>query len=355
MTSNIRVLLTGVGGGSIGGQICKALRQGRHRYMIVATNTDKIPLSASYADVSELVPLAYADEYLDIILEILQRYDIQFLIPGSEPELVKLSQNRDKFEQSGVHLLTNSIEVISICLDKKLTFEHLEANGFQTPKTIEVTQVSEGEKVETDFPVIIKPAKGGSGSAATFLAQSSTELRFFVNYLLKFGYRVLVQEYIGTVDQEYTIGVLSLPNQELVGSIIMRRNIVQGMSNRLSLPNQTERSELGSILAISTGISQGSIVECPPIKSTAEAIARSLGSVGPLNIQGRWNGVQFVPFEINPRFSGTAPMRALAGFNEPEELINYYLNPDYTLVKPEIRYGEFTRGLVEFFAPYEKG
>jgi carbamoyl-phosphate synthase large subunit len=88
------------------------------------------------------------------------------------------------------------------------------------------------------------------------------------------------------------------------------------------------------------------------VRAKAEAIAQALGSVGPLNIQGRLDSGEFVPFEINPRFSGTTPMRAMAGFNEPELLIDWHLDPDQPWsYHPTMTHGEFTRGLIEYFTP----
>jgi carbamoyl-phosphate synthase large subunit len=202
-------------------------------------------------------------------------------------------------------------------------------------------------------PWIIKPTQGG-GSSAVFIAQDSHELRFFTDYLLEYNYTPLVQTYVGSVDHEYTVGILHSPNGELMGSMVIHRQILSGLSNRFRLPNRTGRSELGSALAVSSGISQGRIVNCPLVQARAEEIADTLGSIGPLNIQGRLVGEDFVPFEINPRFSGTTPMRALAGFNEPELLIRWHLQPDSLWrCRLRIKHGEFARGLAEYFTPSE--
>ena len=50
-----------------------------------------------------------------------------------------------------------------------------------------------------------------------------------------------------------------------------------------------------------------------------------MGSRGPLNIQCRKTKEGIYTMEINPRFSGTSPMRALMGYNEPDILIRKYL------------------------------
>ena len=41
----------------------------------------------------------------------------------------------------------------------------------------------------------------------------------------------------------------------------------------------------------------------------------------PINIQCRFVAGEVIPFEINPRFSGTTSLRALAGYNEPDVLV----------------------------------
>jgi len=351
MSQPIRVLITGVGGGSIGSQVCKALHLGSHQHEVVVTNTTKSLMAIAKAKHYEVLPPATSDIYMDSLLALINKYRIQFLIPGSEPELVKISQCRDTLSHTGVHILINANDVIATCVDKIKAINYLSVHGIRVPKTFEISNIAELEKLNANFPYIVKPSQGGGGSAATFLAQDMHELQFFVDYLLQYGYRPLAQEYIGSAENEYTVGVLHMPDGTLAGTVILHRYILSGLSNRLRIPNRTRRNELGNVLAISSGISQGKIVDFPPVRTQAEAIAHALGSTGPLNIQGRWDGKQFIPFEINPRFSGTTPMRAIAGVNEPELTINWYLGLSQSPVYSNIKYGEFTRGLVEHFTP----
>ena len=63
------------------------------------------------------------------------------------------------------------------------------------------------------------------------------------------------------------------------------------------------------------------IDDFPVVLAAAERIAIALKSTGPLNLQGRLVGSDFLVYEINPRFSGSEAMRAMAGWNGPEALI----------------------------------
>jgi carbamoyl-phosphate synthase large subunit len=104
---------------------------------------------------------------------------------------------------------------------------------------------------------------------------------------------------------------------------------------------------------ISSGYSQGRIEAYESICRQAEAIASVLQSKGPLNVQGRVRQGILVPFEINPRFSASTYLRALAGFNEVDIYVKTLLGfprPE----RPEIRPGLYLRSLTETQVPLEQ-
>jgi carbamoyl-phosphate synthase large subunit len=72
-----------------------------------------------------------------------------------------------------------------------------------------------------------------------------------------------------------------------------------------------------------------------------------------VNIQGRLRHGTLVPFEINPRFSASTYLRAMAGFNEVDLLLrNAALGEDAPTWK--LREGWYLRSLTErFIAPDE--
>jgi carbamoyl-phosphate synthase large subunit len=81
----------------------------------------------------------------------------------------------------------------------------------------------------------------------------------------------------------------------------------------------------GKNYVLSTGYSQGFFVDQPDVKEYCEHVARVIGAIGPLNIQCRRGEKGVYVFEVHPRFSGSASMRALMGFNEPDILIKNFL------------------------------
>lgn len=231
-------------------------------------------------------------------------------------------------------------------MDKWATVVFLREQGFCFPNSLLVHTEKE---IPRNFylPAVIKPAIGGGGSNNTFLVQDVGELEFACRYLVQQDKVALVQEYVGTPEDEYTVGVLSTLEGELVGSIALRRYILSGLSNRIQIPNRTRRKDLSPILAISSGISQGVIDDYPEVRQVCERIAKALHSKGPINIQCRFVDGKLYPFEINPRFSGTTYIRALMGFNEPDLLIRHYLLGEVLPRPVRYKFGRVVRGLVE--------
>ncbi len=334
---DISVLVTGVGGSGIGSQVLKALRLASLPLEITGTDTTRASTGVKEVDHFHLLPPAKDPSYMEAVLRIGKERNIRVLFPGSEPELLVLSKNRKALEEAGILLPVNNHEVIEVCLDKFRTNQFLAQNGFAFPQSYRVKDVSDIPAVE-NYPVIIKPNTGGSGSNGVMIAQNRDELMVFVSFLLNVTTDLVVQEYVGDEQSEYTVGVLSTLEGEVINSIAVHREIASGLGNRIRVKNNTGRSELGKFLVVSSGISQGRVGAFPEVTKPCEEIARKLGSAGPLNIQCRYVNGRVMVFEINPRYSGTTPLRAMAGFNEPGIMIRKYILKEN--IEPHFAYPE---------------
>ncbi|MBI2577865.1 MAG: ATP-grasp domain-containing protein, partial [Candidatus Wildermuthbacteria bacterium] len=303
ISGKMPVLITGVGGGSTGEGLIKSLRLAKTPYYIVAV--DALPVSFGFfeADAYYQIPSASSAHYLEKILDICRKESIRVVIPGSEPELKKMSENRDIFAKEGILLLINNASVIERCMDKWETYLFLKDHGFDVPKSYLIHEESEVEAVDI-FPAVIKPIRGGGSSVNAFLAQDKEELAFFVRYLLRQGIVPMVQEYIGSPKEEYTIGVLHTLDGKFLESIALRRQILSGLSSKVRIKNRTSHPYFDT-LAISSGYSQGVIGDYRQVREYAEKISQAVGSTGPLNVQCRKTEKGIYTFEINPRFSGT--------------------------------------------------
>lgn len=351
LSGPINVLVTGVGGGGHGNEVMKALRLADTPYRIIGVDMSPTSLGLYQADASYIVPPAYHPEYIDTLLELCEKAEIKVLVTGSEPELKAVSANRQRFADASILTLINQACVIDLCMDKWATMCFLAKNGFNVPQSVLLEREDDCAKVK-QMPVVVKPAVGGGGSNLAFIAQDYEELVFFTRYILKVGGLPMSQEYLGTPDDEYTVGVLTTFDGELVGSLAVHRYILSGLSSKMKVQGRVGRY-VGHTLALSSGISQGVMEDCPKVLRECERLAKAIDSKGPINVQLRFVNGKVYPFEINPRFSGTTAFRALAGYNEPDILIRHYLLGE-SIGPVSHKYGVVMRGLVERFVNLEE-
>lgn len=310
----VSILVTGIGGGSHGEQILKALKLARKlNIFIIGTDITDLSSGKELVDVFYKLPKVTDPEYLQALDKVITKYDVSFVFHGSESELKFLSENRAFFEDRGIGLPLNSLKVINLCMDKYKTLEKLNTLGVDTGKYKKINKIEDIEDVDF-FPVILKPSTGSGGSMHVNICFDKEDLRMFASYQLKYGFDLLVQEYIDSPN-EYTVGVTSNDKGIVLGSIAVKRLMGSALTTRFKIGKN------GKDYIISSGVSQGQIIKDTQLLSQAENLARQLKSQGPLNIQCRVLNGKMIPFEINPRLSGTTSLRAMAGYNDPEMMI----------------------------------
>jgi carbamoyl-phosphate synthase large subunit len=246
--------------------------------------------------------------YIEALLDISNKNNIKIILPGSTWDAKIIAQYTHVFKASGIIPLVNNYNTIEICDDKWKTFEFLMGKNLGAPRSF-LTADDALTALGEDCQIIIKP-RTGRGSKNIFLVNGEKELRLISRLFELKRIDPIIQEFIPDPDKEYTVGVISNTHGEVIQSIVMQRYLLGGATGYAKV--------------------------CKPgyINEYCERVAFELGSIGPLNIQLRLNDKnEPLIFEVNPRFSGSAPMRALAGFNEPDMIIgNFVLNKDLTRV-----------------------
>jgi len=311
------ILITAVGGRSVGSGILHALTRSSlevsKRWNVIAADADSFAWGLYKVHQRTLLPLAKSPDYIVSIQNVIKKYNLHAIIPGSEAESNILSQNKQLFN---IPIITNSHQLMPLMMDKFATMDKLKALGLPTIATY---CIEEWKKAldEFGFPLIIKPSMGTGGSKGVSLCTTLAELKTILNNIpANSGY--CIQPLIGTDENEYTVGVLSDKNGKLLDSIVMKRKLL-GLSLLDSKKVGDKR------FSISTGYSQGYFIKHKPIQDFCEKLSCSLKSTGPLNIQLRIHNGEIYVFEIHPRFSGTTTMRADVGFNEPDILLRNHL------------------------------
>jgi len=333
------VLIAGIGGASLGTEIFKSLKLAK-RYNIYGADISPCAYGL-YEKGFKKTYLVKENNYINDILKICKKEKIDAIIPGGEKPLELISNNQEYFNKKNILLALNSQRVTVLCIDKIKTFDYLREKNIPVPFTKIVNNSTDLKNIP--YPCIIKPSVGSGGSVFVYILENKEEAKLFLSHFKKKKIKAIIQEYIPIDEGEFTIGVLSLPNSTLAGSIALKRLFPSKLSILMKTKNRM----------ISSGYSQGIIDNFDEIKKQAVAIARIINSKGPLNIQGRVKNGVFYPFEINPRFSASTYLRAMAGFNE----IDIFLQFLFTHKKPslpKIKYGYYGRSFTEQFVSFKK-
>jgi carbamoyl-phosphate synthase large subunit len=333
----ISVLIAGVGGASLGTEVAKSLRlAGGYRIL----GCDVSPLAFGHYDgACDRTFLVSRDRYIADLFAICRDQAVQAIIPGGTEPTRLVSDAKEDFRAEGICLAANASPVEALAADKAQCFRELERLGFAVPRTVAIASLADLRDVP--LPCVIKPSVDSGGSSFVFFARSRQEAELYASYLLNDGRSVIAQDYIPHDLGEFTVGVLSEPSGGVLGVIALKR----AFPAKLSILAQ------GRDFLISSGVSQGHIGAYPEICATAEKIARGFGSVGPFNVQGRIDALgRFLPFEINPRFSASTYLRALAGFNEVDHFVRLLIGAP-AAAPLAIRPGWYLRGLTEAVVP----
>ncbi len=318
------VLVTGVGG-PLGQAIMKAARKSELSCRVIGTDRALLSVGFEWADVAHVVPSCrHADRYVDAIARICKRDSVDLVLPGSEGELRVLSQYADQLRaRTGATPIAPPLSILDICLDKLATCRFLEANGLEGPGYAGLSDPDAiYELIEKfGFPLLAKPCRG-SGSQGIVKVRSERDLE----YLRSLGCDYVIQEYLLPDEEEYTVGVFTDQGGNQNHGICMRRELATGNTYRAWVTDHV------AVLA------------------EASRVVSKLGIVGPCNIQIRVTARGAVPFEINPRFSGTTGMRSHFGYNEVEMAIRSFVLHE-PLPQPRIVYGTALRYWEETYLP----
>ena len=225
------------------------------------------------------VPFINTEEFLPCLNQLIEKYEIDVVIPTHDDVVLKLAENEKNIKAK---ILVHGYHQAVICRSKKLTYEQFKGEDF-------CPEIYNSTSDIKCFPVIVKPDKG-QGSKGAFLAKSEKDL---INSDFNF--------------EEYVV-CENLPNEEITVDCLTN------YKGELTFIGPRLRSR------INNGISARSstIPLCEEIKSIANIISNRL------KLNGLWyfqlkkdiNG-KYKLLEVSLRISGTMNLYRVKGINFP--------------------------------------
>ncbi len=323
----IKILVTGAGSG-VGQSIIKSLKISKLKVDVIFGDINYFNSGLYRIKNSLIVPKVEDRGTLNWYIRKLKKLKINILMVGSEYDLVFFSNHAKEIQnKTGCLVCVSNTEIINIFNDKYLTQVFLKNNNLPFLKTFKSKNINDAviASKKLNFPFILK-GRFGTSARNVFLIKNLIDLKKNYNSVKN----PILQEYLEskTYDKkiEYTCSFFKTKSRKILGPIILKRKLVNGTSwITETIKNQK-------------------------ISSSILKIAKLVNCNGSFNIQFRIRNKVPVPFEINPRFSGTTSIKAHYGFNEPEMYIqSYFLNKSINKNIRNIKQGVCFRYVEEIF------
>ena len=313
------------GAGAVLGQgIIKSLNAAACDYRVLAFDPNPLSPGLYWGGGHGLLPMANDPDYRAQVEAMLERERPDAVLVGTDVELAIFAQQRAEWEaRFDTKIVVSPPEIIEIADDKLATARWLEANDLPFPRSAPGEDAAAIEALieACGFPLVVKPRRG-----ARAVGVSQVRDRDALRAALAGREDLVVQQWAGPDEEEYTAGVVCFEG-EPCASIVLRRDLRDGNTFRAYADDY------------------------PDCDAYVRQVAAALKPHGPANFQFR-RGLdgQFRLFEINARFSGTTPMRALVNFNEVHMVLEHLLHGK-AIVQPSIEKGIVVRYLEEQLLP----
>ncbi len=274
---------------------------------IIAADMQITAPAMAVADKAIVVPEVYSTGYMNVILEICHREQVDALISLNDLELPILASEKKRFDELGVKLVVSDKEVIDICFDKQKTILFGEQVSIDLPKTFmtldDAINALKGGNLK--FPVVVKP-RWGSASIGIEFPGTMEELRM--------AYQL--------VSLKISNSILYEASKQQLDKAVMIQEKINGTEYGLDILNdfsaQPVQVYVKEKLAMRAGETDKAILRNKPdLEELGFRIGNALGHIGNLDCDIFESNENYCLLEMNPRFGGGYPFSHMAGANYP--------------------------------------
>jgi len=288
------VLVTGTGG-NVGQGVLRNIRSLGFDIRIVGTDISAFTAGNHLCDVTYAVPYSYDESYIPTIRDIVNRENVDLVIPTTDYEIYYLSLHQNEINAI---VAASDAETAKKYLDKYLTFLYHNELGIPFAKSWLPKNYEHSEE-----NIILKPREG-RGSRGILINPLNPK---------DFGDDYMIQPL--HKGREITTAFYVTKENELHGLFTMERELSNGATSKSKVVTEFD-SEIEEIL----------------LKMIA-----AKGLKGSLNLQSIVDSDNnIIPFEVNCRISGTNSIRHNLGFQDVKYTIQEYLyneKPDAVAAK----------------------
>ena len=152
--------------------------------IVVATDANEYAPAIYDADKHYIVPPITANGYIDVILDICKKENIDGVLSLIDPELSLLAENEEKFNTVGTMVIGSSYELCEMSLNKMQMYEWLKGHGYNCARSWKDKEefYKAVDAGQVTYPVFVKPYKGSASiSISKVFDRDTIELLFAHN------------------------------------------------------------------------------------------------------------------------------------------------------------------------------
>ncbi|MEO7393630.1 MAG: ATP-grasp domain-containing protein [Chitinophagaceae bacterium] len=327
----INILMTGAGAPGAAG-ILTCLQQ-NHSFNITMADANPVAIGKYLHPDFETIPFANNQNFVDAIISLCRKKNIQVILPLVTKELIPLSLRINELEMAGVKLLISPASSLEIANNKSSLYEFLQWRGIAVPsfrvvETIEQFKIAVEELGYPEKQICFKPSVSNGSRGFRIVTEQINELDLLLNYKPNSTYlrfndairilssgafpQLLVSEYLP--GDEYSVDCLANHGDEVLVVPRLRKKMINGISV------------------------EGEFIKEESIINYCILIIKELKLHGNIGIQVKKSEAgQFLILEINPRVQGTIAAALGAGVNLPvlaiKKELGLPITPEELLVK----------------------
>ena len=262
---------------------------------VVATDASTLGPAIYDADKYYIVPPITENGYIDKILEICKKEQINGVLSLIDPELSLLASNEEKFKALGVTIIGSSYDLCEMALDKMQMYEWLKAHSYNCARSwIDKEEFYKAVDVgKISYPVFVKPFRGSASIGISKVYDKES-----VDFLFAYEDDLMIQEFLD--GQEIGADVyIDLISGEVI-SIFTKKKIKMRAG-------ETDK-------AVS--------FKDPKLFAIIEKFMNEAGYRGQIDIDIFEISGQYFISEVNPRFGGGYPHAYESGCDHIKMILN---------------------------------
>ncbi|CAN1209704.1 ATP-grasp domain-containing protein [Tumidithrix helvetica PCC 7403] len=281
----MKILIPTAGNRSL---LISAFREQKQVEEVITTEIDELAPGNYSAHRSYHVPRSTDPRFLEVLENICQDENIKLLVPLADLDLVRFTQERERFAKLGVKVLAVPERTLNLSMDKLQTFYLFRQLGIPTPHTMTLAEAQQGLNL-VKYPVYLKPRYAGMKNSPRYFFKLLDDVEDLEYYCRK----------LKGQEEDYLLQDPLMQGREINVDFFVQ----DGELKRLVPLYRLKAGDGG-------GIIRGKTIPCDRrIREYVEKLVSELEFYGATNIQlFAFEDGSLLVTEINPRFSNSSAL-----------------------------------------------